>query len=111
MSMLSYHVCITEKFHNITYLPKLGNIHSVTECTVTEGGSVLMMRGFREILVLSTEGGREFVTVQAGATLLEIHRWLKEQGKEVRVAVVAALWYVLKNRECYMLYMPRCKSI
>lgn len=67
-----------------------------------------MMRGFREILGLSMEGDREFVTVQAGATLLEIHMWLKENGKEVRVilAVLIVLWYVVENKYCLLL----CKA-
>lgn len=55
----------------------------MTESVVNNNGTAIMMRGFRDILGLSVENDREFVTAQAGATLIEIHMWLKERGKMV----------------------------
>ncbi|KAM3572143.1 hypothetical protein VYU27_005849 [Nannochloropsis oceanica] len=64
----------------------LGNIHTVTEAVVNEGGTVVLMRGLRAIISVGNDEEGQTVTAQAGTSLLELHTWLGKKGLEMLVA-------------------------
>lgn len=64
----------------------LGNIHSVTACVVSNG-TIVDMRGMDKILSLNKNGqGPQTVSVEGGATLINVHNYLAEQELELPFA-------------------------
>jgi UDP-N-acetylenolpyruvoylglucosamine reductase len=74
----------TEKYP--TPVRALGNIHTVTEAVVNEGGTVVLMRKLNQIIAVGNDDEGQTVTAQAGTTLLELHNWLGKKGLEMLVA-------------------------
>ncbi len=64
----------------------LGNIHSVTACVVSNGTIVNMLHMNKIVGMLKDERGRQTVAVEAGVTLIELHRWLAAREMELPFA-------------------------
>ncbi|ACB53654.1 unknown [Crocosphaera subtropica ATCC 51142] len=63
----------------------IGSNHSTTQCAVADGGTVVDMTGFNQILEINTEA--KTVTVQAGALYLDVAEELRKQGLQFFVNV------------------------
>lgn len=55
----------------------VGSMHSVTQCLVTDGGTLLNVKSLNRIKGLNTSTGR--VSLETGVTLADLHDWLGSQ--------------------------------
>jgi hypothetical protein len=57
----------------------VGSMHSVNECIVNDGGTLLVTSGMEGIVGVVGGGEQRLVTVQAGCKLAKLHSWLADR--------------------------------
>jgi FAD/FMN-containing dehydrogenase len=57
----------------------VGSMHSVNECVVNDGGTLLVTAAMDRVLGLVGGGADRLVKVEAGCKLATLHRWLADR--------------------------------